>query len=80
MRFFGSDEDYSLGTIIGWLESQIENEAEKPEGTPHNAARLDAAYDALALLNRVDEWRPRDTRDWQATAKARAAIGKAKGK
>lgn len=77
MRTFGSNDDYSLGTIIGWLESQIENEAEKPTGNAHNAARLDTAYDALELLNQVDEWTPRLTAHWNKTKKARAVIAKA---
>ena len=76
MRTFGSPDDYSLGTIIGWLESQIENEAEKPVKTKAQEARLDVAYDALELLNRMDDWTPRQTQEW---LKARAALTAAKG-
>jgi hypothetical protein len=66
MRVFGSPDDYSLGTIVGWLESQVESEADKPAGNEHVQARLDCAYDALAMLIRVDDWGPRDTKQWKA--------------
>jgi hypothetical protein len=64
MRTFGSADDYSLGTIISWLESQIEDEAEKPVKSKAQEARLDTAYDALTLLQQVDDWTPGLTREW----------------
>jgi len=64
-EFGGANSDsYSLDTIIGWLETLIEDEAELCEesSNKHRKARLDRAYDGLTALEEVSDWTPRLTK------------------